>query len=378
MAGGVDTFSDKETGRLSYAGVHHCRSTAGCPVCRATKMAGWRATLEYYIEANRDRGGSEQLVTFTIPHKRTDDLKTLFRVVRRAVTRTFSGAGWKAIAKQFRYLGQAQVLETTWSPFAGYHPHVHALVFYASDARQGLAMFRLALLARYAAYVAQEAARAHLDIPPIDVDRILDIRHVEHAGQYVTKMGLADELTAPGSKVGKQVHGIYHLTMAQVGRRLAYTRLRYGEDGPTDRERDHRRYLSDKRTFLGYVGAMRGQQIFRIGRGLAAKINAQPLRSDVVPELSTMAGTPANELPADRESVYHFSPGEWSRFRAAGPLAQVELERRAEQDRASVTELRWFIDAVLARSWRPRRDQLWGEDADSPLFAPETAEGALD
>ena len=33
------------------------------------------------------------------------------------------------------------------------------------------------------------------------------------------------------AKAGKDVHGVYHLTMAQLSRRLAFTRLRYGADG---------------------------------------------------------------------------------------------------------------------------------------------------
>jgi hypothetical protein len=371
MAGGIDADRVVETGRVRYHGECHCDSVAACSVCRAVKMGRWAGTLMCHMEALRDRGGSECLVTFTVPHRRETDLEGLHRVLRLAHRDTFSGAGWKAIAKRYGYLGSARVLETTWSPFAGHHPHIHSLCFFARRV-EDLPALRLALVARFTAMLFKHAIREAFDLPVSNelVDRAVTVQQASHAGLYITKMGLAEELTSPNTKVGKEIQGVYHLTMPQLARRLAWARLRYGEDGPTARERDRRRYRSDLKVFLAYVSIMRGQQIFRVGQGLAAKINALPLRPDVVPELATMAGVPADELPPDVEPLYHFSPTDWGKFRAAGPLARVELERLAELERVPAAELRGFIDDVLGGRWRPRRDVLWGEDADSPLFDP--------
>jgi hypothetical protein len=367
MAGGVTFMRTLEDARTWYRGIRRCKSVTACPVCRASRMARWAALLTCHLEALRDRGGAELLVTFTMPHRRADDLRTLYRVLKGAIRDTFSGQGWAGIAKRYGYLGQAQVLETTWSPFAGYHPHVHSLMFFA--ARPGeLGSFRMAVLRRFLGMLVKHAARCGYDLPAPDVDRAVSVQHADHAGQYITKMGLAEELTSPGTKVGKVVAGVYHLTMPQVSKRLAFARLRYGAEGPTDRARDRARFASDRRVFLEYVAAMRGQQIFRVSPALAGRINALELRADVVPELSTMAGEPADEEDAPAEELVFFSPTEWRRFDAVGPLARVELERLAEQERLPAVEVRGFVRRVLEGEWRPITDPLWGEDADSPLF----------
>lgn len=374
VAGGVDVdreLREVQTGRARYRGECYCKSVTGCAVCRSSKMAKWAEILVCHIDALRDRGGGEALLTFTIPHRGTDDLRTLHEILRCAYRDTFSGAGWAAIAKQYGYLGSARVLETTWSPYAGHHPHVHSLACFARPLGDAIGPFQVAVTARFTRMLCRQAARLGFDLLAVDVDRVVSVKYVRDAGQYLTKMGLAEELTAPGTKVGRAVHGVYHLTMPQLARRLAWARLRYGPGGPTERARDRRRFASDTQVFLQYVDAMRGQQVCRIAPGLAAAINALPLRSDVVPELSTMAGVPADEEPVKTEHIYHFSPTEWRRFTAAGPLARVEMERLIEQEGAPAEVVRAFIADVLAKRWRPKRDPVWGEDADSPLFAED-------
>lgn len=373
-SGGVELKRNRETGRVSYAGECYCKSITACAVCRSSQMGRWSEILLCHLEALRDRGGAECLLTFTIPHRRGDSLKTLHLVLRRAYRDTFSGAGWLGIAKRHGYLGSARVLETTWSPYAGHHPHIHALCFFERRP-EDLGPFRVAVIARFSAALYKHAAREAFDMAPVDVDRVVSVQHANHAGQYITKIGLAEELTSPGSKVGRAIHGVYHLTMPQLARRLAFTRLRYGAAGPLDRERDRRRFASDKRVFLDYVGVMRGQQIFRLSPHLAERINALPLRPDVVPELSTMAGIPADEEPAEHDSLYYWLPDTHRKFIQLGPLARVEVERVAEDEAWPAEGVGWLIDRMVAGKWRPARDVLWGENADSPLFSDGGMDG---
>jgi hypothetical protein len=369
-AGGVELKRNVETGRAHYQGECYCGSVTGCAVCRGVKMSQWAAILVCHLDALRDRGGAECLLTFTIPHRRDTELGKLHRVLRRAYRETFSGAGWAAIAKQYGYLGSARVLETTWSPFAGHHPHIHHLAFFAKSLGD-LAPMRAALQSRFTRLLYKHAAREGYEIPPVDPERAVSLQHANNAGQYITKIGLAEELTSPGTKTGREVHGVRHLTMPQVARRLAFARLRYGARGPRDRERDARRFAADTRVFLEYVGAMRGQQIFRVAPGLAAAINALPLRPDVVPEFSTVAGVPGDEEPPEMESLYYWLPAAHRKFRACGPLARVEVERVVEEELWPAEGVGWLIDRMVSGRWRPREDVLWGEDADSPLFTEE-------
>ncbi|HXR66158.1 MAG TPA: hypothetical protein VN729_09545, partial [Ktedonobacteraceae bacterium] len=116
-----------------YSGLMACGSVWICPVCAASISERRRQELEVAINRCIELGGSVYLVTYTVAHKRYDDLGKLLSNFLSA--RRKSKQGWAAqeLRKRFNILGTISAQEVTWSKLNGWHPHCHELVFFASE-----------------------------------------------------------------------------------------------------------------------------------------------------------------------------------------------------------------------------------------------------
>lgn len=133
---------DETGGSAHYRGLQTCGSVWHCPICAAKISEKRRGQLSLAVERHvsgwtvNGEGrlpGSVWMTTYTASHKREDvllELLTAFLSARRKMRQGRRGQGLRAA---FSVVGTVSVLEVTWSPVAGWHVHIHELVF-SSDA----------------------------------------------------------------------------------------------------------------------------------------------------------------------------------------------------------------------------------------------------
>jgi hypothetical protein len=85
--------------------------------------------LQEIIRQHMLAGGSVYMTTYTISHKRYDDLSDLLQRFLEARRKAKQGRRGQRLREHFQINGTVSVLEVTWSEANGWHPHVHELVF---------------------------------------------------------------------------------------------------------------------------------------------------------------------------------------------------------------------------------------------------------
>lgn len=128
------TLQRMPDGSARWAGLQSCGSTHSCPVCADRIQAGRKADVAAMIDAAHARGLVVAFVTFTVRHRRTQSLREVWDEVSDAWRSTTSGGSgasqraWKADREEFGIVGYLRLWETTHGD-AGWHVHVHALLF---------------------------------------------------------------------------------------------------------------------------------------------------------------------------------------------------------------------------------------------------------
>ena len=109
-----------------------CASVWACPVC-APRIASRRAlALQPQVVDMMAKGWSAHLVTLTVRHELQHEPADLFDVLRRAWARTTSGAAWRRLRLKGG-LEYVRGYDVTWSPRAGWHPHLHLSLYLAPE-----------------------------------------------------------------------------------------------------------------------------------------------------------------------------------------------------------------------------------------------------
>ena len=129
----VDILYNPTHQSAHYGGLMVCGSVWVCPICAAKISERRRVELEQAIKAHVDNGSAVYLATYTISHKRYDDLSTLLQSFLAARKRAKQGRKAQELRKQFGVIGTVSVREVTWSEQNGWHPHCHELVFFEKD-----------------------------------------------------------------------------------------------------------------------------------------------------------------------------------------------------------------------------------------------------
>ena len=105
-----------------------CASVWACPVC-APRIASRRArVLQPQVVSMMAAGWSAHLVTMTLRHDVQHEPDALFEALRLAWARTTSGKAWRSL----RSKGGVEYVrgyDVTWSPRAGWHPHLHLSLY---------------------------------------------------------------------------------------------------------------------------------------------------------------------------------------------------------------------------------------------------------
>ncbi len=117
--------------RLSYVGLSTCKSSL-CPLC-APK---WQRTRAEECTKAISHWGAERsyMGTFTMRHHRGMALSLQHRLLTQAFGHLWAGRGGQALVRELG--GKPETIrahDKTWSFEKGWHPHIHALMFFQSE-----------------------------------------------------------------------------------------------------------------------------------------------------------------------------------------------------------------------------------------------------
>ncbi len=163
-----------------YVGLWSCGSVWACAVCATRISERRRKELSAAVMAWESRGGRVVLVTYTIRHKRGDDLGASVKGLLAARAASRSGRWAVQFKDRFGVVGSVRALEVTHGQ-NGWHPHLHELLFVAGGADQE--QIGAQLRERWASMVGKAGLR---DVNSHGVDvQIADLSVTE----YVAKFG---------------------------------------------------------------------------------------------------------------------------------------------------------------------------------------------
>ena len=175
-----------------YQGLVTCQNFWLCPFCSAKRAEQRREEVNGALAVARQDGKQIVLLTFTMQHRRGEQLAELLEVLQSA----YSGMRQSPQFRKIQFCGLARALELTWGEANGWHPHFHVVAILDAESPE-------------AALEAVEPLRAvwvdRLQRRGRDgaEDRAFDARGGSAAGDYITKWGVAEELTLSGVKEAK-------------------------------------------------------------------------------------------------------------------------------------------------------------------------------
>jgi hypothetical protein len=311
-----------------------------------------RDQIKSALDALRDRGGDDCMITFTLRHDFGCDLVEMRQVLSLALKHITSSKWWRTITSGIGYVGYVWVVESTHGPH-GWHPHLHLLMFSRSKMdRDTVAGLETALRMRWIQAVEKVTYTwSWLKEMTPDFEHGVSIVKKNNAEEYLSKMGLAAELSASPSKEGRDPsHRALPQIVADYCQGIIATRS----------GRIHGNVMRDFGLLTDYLAAMKGFKICFTTPGLAKRIDAIPL---IVPEELAHNAVDGYDRPDESVLVHKFDPDDWNLLRRMGPMAIARVESIAEQGLGSdsVVEL---LAVIRAWIWRPPDgDVAYGPDA---------------
>lgn len=166
-------------------GIARCASPHVCPMC--TPIIRERRALEIDLACDiaLARGLGVEFVTITCPHKLGDPLADRLSSLTSALQQILSGAPWKRRKGALSYLGAIRAFEVTYGA-NGWHPHVHALLFFEHPLTAAQrADLRAWMTGRWSGIVERKGYGTLHARHGVDVRQVVD---ADDVGHYLTKV----------------------------------------------------------------------------------------------------------------------------------------------------------------------------------------------
>ena len=192
-AKGVQVRYNEKREQAHYANVQRCGSVWTCPVCAAQISQGRRDELKQGMEQFQNQDGMVYLLTLTNSHHVGDNLIQLLHGQKKALAYLWGDRKSKEKFKSLDKVGHITATEVTHGA-NGWHPHYHILLFFKSA-------IDIKSLRNFIAECWQNCCKkAGLKTP--SAEHGCDLREGKYADKYVSKWGLADEVTKGHIKKG--------------------------------------------------------------------------------------------------------------------------------------------------------------------------------
>lgn len=196
---GVGVTFNKLRKKANYTNVMRCANAWGCPVCAAIISEHRKCEVKDAMDWWKKQGGSVLLLTLTVPHYSTTDIKQLKKDLKKAYSKFFKGVrASKDMFERWQIQHYISCFEITHGS-NGFHPHYHVLLFvpYSIQDKSFSGM-------KQDMYKVWKdcCEKSGLDTPT--EKHGLDIRGGNEASNYVAKWGLEHEMTKGHIKKGKE------------------------------------------------------------------------------------------------------------------------------------------------------------------------------
>jgi hypothetical protein len=193
----VQVLKDQQTGIARYSGLTICGRIWTCPVCAAKVSTRRAEELRLAVDRAADLGLKVALLTVTSRHTRGDPLKPLVGAQLKAWGAMTEHRQWKNLKAEMGVQGVIRNIEITRGE-NGWHPHMHALVFYRHDVDLQQIEKRFSELWQHC------SVKVGLRRP--SDDHGLTLQDGSHASKYVSKWGVEHEMTKAHLKTARK-HG---------------------------------------------------------------------------------------------------------------------------------------------------------------------------
>jgi hypothetical protein len=214
-----------DSGTASYTNLQYCSSVWLCPDCSYKISQERKKELAEAMIACRSKGLQVLMLTLTVPHYFGDDLKLLLKKMSKAKHAFWTNRNSrdymngkinkKGVVKEtphFDLLGHITATEVKYSEKNGFHPHYHILCF---TERKFMQEDVDLIQDQLYEFWAEKCVKQGLGEPSKKHGLHIKIGSNEDVlADYVTKWGMAQEMTQDHQKIGKK--NLSSLTMWEV------------------------------------------------------------------------------------------------------------------------------------------------------------------
>lgn len=110
--------------------VARCGSPWACPLCAPSVRSARAKEIDLGVSRWLARGGGVEFATFTVRHHQGDRLGPRFAVMAQCLGVVLKGAPWERRKAALGYRGAIRSVEVVWTFDNGWHPHLHAVLFF--------------------------------------------------------------------------------------------------------------------------------------------------------------------------------------------------------------------------------------------------------
>jgi len=252
---GIEVRYNEKREKAHYSNVQRCGSVWTCPICSAQISEGRRQELKQGMEYWQSQGKAVYLLTLTNPHHHGDNLPQLLEGQKKALHRFWTLRKSREMFKSLGKLGHITAAEVTYGK-NGWHPHYHILLFFDKPINSK------ALCSFLAVHWQNCCEKSGLKVPSLEHG--CDLRDGKYADKYVSKWGLADEVTKGHIKKGKE------------GSETPWDLLKKSEEGC---ERSGR-------LFKAFVVAFKGKQQLHWSKGLKSLLRVDVQTDEQLAEVT--------------------------------------------------------------------------------------------
>lgn len=205
---------DASKGMARYSNLQYCGSVWVCPDCSYKISQERKKELAEAMKGCRDKGLHVAMLTLTVPHYLGDDLKTLLKKMSKAKHSLWTNRNSREyLADQFPMVGHITATEVKYSDNNGFHPHFHILCILDKQyAAEDLQIIESELYELWA----EKCVKSGLGKPNRrnGLDLKMGSNNEDVLADYISKWGMAEEMTQAHLKVGKK--NMQSLTMWEV------------------------------------------------------------------------------------------------------------------------------------------------------------------
>jgi hypothetical protein len=205
---------DASKGVAKYHNLQYCGSVWVCPDCSYKISQERKKELAEAMKGCRDKGLHVAMLTLTVPHYLGDDLKTLLKKMSKAKHSLWTNRNSREyFADQFPMVGHITATEVKYSDNNGFHPHFHILCILDKQyAAEDLQIIESELYELWA----EKCVKSGLGKPNRrnGIDLKMGSNNEDMLADYISKWGMAEEMTQAHLKVGKK--NMQSLTMWEV------------------------------------------------------------------------------------------------------------------------------------------------------------------